>query len=213
MIIKATNIKKCFDDLVLFDNFSIEMRSNEFIGLYGPSGSGKSTIMNILGLIEDYDSGTIEYNQEIIKYSSDKRKLLREEIGFVFQDYALISNQSVAYNFKFIKDPVCSIEESLKYVGLEYVSLNRKIFTLSGGEQQRLAIAKVIYKGCSVIFADEATASVDEENKILIMNIFSKLADNGAIILFVTHDKTLKKYFNRVIYLKDNNNENSKINI
>ena len=156
MIIKATNIKKCFDDLVLFDNFSIEMRSNEFIGLYGPSGSGKSTIMNILGLIEDYDSGTIEYNQEIIKYSSDKRKLLREEIGFVFQDYALISNQSVAYNLKFIKDPICSIEESLEYVGLEYVSLNRKIFTLSGGEQQRLAIAKVIYKGCSVIFADEA---------------------------------------------------------
>lgn len=203
MIIKAVNIKKKFDEFVLFNNFNIELRSGDFIGLYGASGSGKTTIMNILGLIEEYDLGSIEYNNKTIKTSRDKRGLLRKEIGFVFQDYALISNKSIAYNFKFIKKKTCSIEEALEYVGLNYLSPSRKVFTLSGGEQQRVAIAKVIYKGCSVIFADEATASVDEENRIMIMDIFTRIVESGAIVLFVTHDKTLKKYFDRVIYLED----------
>lgn len=209
MNINAVNIKKSFDDFVLFENFNLKINKGEFVGLYGASGSGKTTILNILGLIEDYDSGSIEYNNHKIVNNKQKRKLLREEIGFIFQDFALINNKSIAYNFKFIKNSKIRIEEALEFVGLSYLSLKRKIYTLSGGEQQRVAIAKVIYKGCSVIFADEATASVDENNKEIIMEILSKLAKTGSTILFVTHDKTLKENFDRIIYLANANKSNN----
>lgn len=209
MNINAVNIKKSFNDFVLFENLNLKINKGEFVGLYGASGSGKTTILNILGLIEDYDSGSIEYNNHKIVNNKQKRKLLREEIGFIFQDFALINNKSIAYNFKFIKNSKISIKEALEFVGLSYLSLKRKIYTLSGGEQQRVAIAKVIYKGCSVIFADEATASVDEGNKEIIMEILSKLAKTGTTILFVTHDKTLKEIFDRIIYLANTNKSNN----
>lgn len=204
MLIQAEKIKKQFDDFVLFEDFSIEVGQGEFIGIYGESGSGKTTIMNILGLIEDYDAGQIKYKNQLVANSADKRKLLADEIGFIFQNYALISNKSIAYNFKFIKNNVMTIEEAMKIVGLDYLALNRKVFTLSGGEQQRVAIARTIYKGCSIIFADEPTASVDEDNKLKIMSIFSELVSKGVSILVVTHDLSLKDYFDRLIYLESN---------
>ena len=97
-----------------------------------------------------------------------------------------------------------TIEESMKIVGLDYLVLNRKVFTLSGGEQQRVAIARTIYKGCSIIFADEPTASFDEDNKLKIMSIFSELVSKDVSILVVTHDLSLKEYFDRLIYLESN---------
>lgn len=204
ILIQAEKIKKQFDDFVLFEDFSIEGGPGEFIGIYGESGSGKTTIMNILGLIEDYDAGQIKYKNQLVTSSADKSKLLADEIGFIFQNYALISNKSIAYNFKFIRNNVMTIEESMKIVGLDYLVLNRKVFTLSGGEQQRVAIARTIYKGCSIIFADEPTAAVDEDNKLKIMSIFSELVSKDVSILVVTHDLSLKEYFDRLIYLESN---------
>ena len=160
--------------------------------------------MNILGLIEDYDAGQIKYKNQLVTSSADKSKLLADEIGFIFQNYALISNKSIAYNFKFIRNNVMTIEEAMKIVGLDYLVLNRKVFTLSGGEQQRVAIARTIYKGCSIIFADEPTASFDEDNKLKIMSIFSELVSKDVSILVVTHDLSLKEYFDRLIYLESN---------
>lgn len=201
--IRAKNITKKFDDFTLFENLCLDIQEGDFVGIYGGSGSGKTTLLNILGLIEKYDIGVIEYNGVPILKNSARRKILAEEVGFVFQNYALITNKSIEYNFKYIKKGKYSIKEVLEFVGLGYVSLSRKVFTLSGGEQQRVALAKVLYKEAKVILADEPTASVDDYNKNIIMDIFKRMNDNDVTIVFVTHDVSLKSYFSNTIYLDD----------
>lgn len=202
MQIEVKNLYKSYDRTVLFKDFNILIQKGEFVALLGESGSGKTTLLNIMGLIEPFDKGSILYDSVEIKTMKQKRELLGSQVGFVFQDYGLITNVSIKHNFKFMKPNSISISEALDKVGLSYLELDRKIYTLSGGEQQRIALAKVIYKGASVIFADEATASVDSENKKMIMDILKVLNKEGKTIVFVTHDKSLVSYFDRIVHLE-----------
>lgn len=206
-IIKVSQLCKQFGDNVIFKDFSLEIEEGTMIAIQGKSGSGKSTFLNIIGTIEGYDQGVVEvFNQINVKPNSKKsEKLLRTRIAYLFQNYALIDNLSVKDNLKIAlkysknksSDDISTV---LKSVGLEGFE-NKRIFELSGGEQQRVALARVMLKPCDLVLADEPTGNVDEENKIKIMEIFKTLNMLGKTIVIVTHDISLNEYFDHVVII------------
>ena len=207
-MIKIDNITKAFGDKLVFENFSDEIGPNEFIGIYGKSGAGKTTLLNMIGTLEAVDKGDITILDKDIKFKRNKKYLLKHELGFVFQNYALVDNEDIKYNLMFglrnrklsKKEKETAIIEVLHKVGLDGFE-NKKIYTLSGGEQQRVAIARILLKNPSIILADEPTGSLDNESKEIIINLLKELHQAGKIILVVTHDNELLDIFTRVIKL------------
>ncbi|MDT2767313.1 ABC transporter ATP-binding protein [Globicatella sulfidifaciens] len=207
-MIELVNINKKFGEKTILDNCSFNINPNDFVAIVGESGSGKTTLLNILGLIESVDSGKVKiFDEEYIKPNSiQANKLIRERIGFVFQNFALIDNQSVLYNLlmamKYRKlkksEKLVEIEKVLEFVGLGGYQ-NKKIYELSGGEQQRIAIARAILKPHDLILADEPTGSLDDVNKQIIFELFEKLNEQGKTIIIVTHDFELAKKCKRVL--------------
>lgn len=207
-MIELVNINKNFGDKTILDNCSFNINPNDFVAIVGESGSGKTTLLNILGLIESVDSGKVKmFDEEYIKPNSiQANKLIRERIGFVFQNFALIDNQTVLYNllmamkYRSLKknEKLVEIEKVLEFVGLGGYQ-NKKIYELSGGEQQRIAIARAILKPHDLILADEPTGSLDDVNKQIIFELFEKLNEQGKTIIIVTHDFELAKKCKRVL--------------
>lgn len=207
-MIEIINICKKFDRKVIFKDFSLEVKSGEFIGIIGRSGQGKTTLLNIMGTLEEADSGIVKIMGEDIHTKKMKRILLRDHLGFIFQNYALIDNASVNENLEIAlkhkkmdkKQKNEAILSALKEVGLDDYG-KKIVHTLSGGEQQRVAIARLLLKNPSLILADEPTGSLDSENRDIIVSLFQKLHKQGKTIIMVTHDKSLTKIFSRVIEL------------
>ncbi|NLJ18101.1 ABC transporter ATP-binding protein [Globicatella sulfidifaciens] len=207
-MIELVNINKNFGEKTILDNCSFNINPNDFVAIVGESGSGKTTLLNILGLIESVDSGKVKmFDEEYIKPNSiQANKLIRERIGFVFQNFALIDNQTVLYNllmamkYRTLKksEKLIEIEKVLEFVGLGGYQ-NKKIYELSGGEQQRIAIARAILKPHDLILADEPTGSLDDVNKQIIFELFEKLNEQGKTIIIVTHDFELAKKCKRVL--------------
>lgn len=198
MRIKVENLKKSFNEHVLFENLSFEIKEGAITCIYGKSGSGKTTLLNILGLIEKYDFGTITYDGERINSNKKKKEYLSKKIGFVFQNFALIETETVYENLKILKrlkrqTRDKEIEEALEKFGLKGYQ-NRKVYELSGGEQQRVALAKVYLKQCDLILADEPTASLDEENKQKVLEVLKEFSQNGKTVVVVTHDRSVFDY-------------------
>ena len=194
MKIKVDNLCKSFNHLVLFNHLNLEISENQITCIYGTSGCGKTTLLDIIGLIEPYQSGNIYYDGRTIKNEKEKRKMLREKIGFVFQDFGLIENETVLNNLKIVKK-IAKLKDNEKEINtvLEIlqlpIDLDRKVYELSGGEQQRLAIAKIILKCPDLILADEPTASLDKNNKQIILNLLKSFSKEGKTVVIVTHDK------------------------
>lgn len=207
-MIELKNITKSFGENVLFNQFSCTIEDGEFLGIQGVSGSGKSTLLNIIGLLEKCDSGQIVIDGEEIDYRNKKqiKRLLREKIGYLFQNFALIDDYSILKNLsiglpeKSKKDRVDKIISVLHGLNMD-MDIEKEVFKLSGGEQQRLAIARVILQNKSIILADEPTASVDSENRDIILNILKQLNRAGKTIVIVSHDDYVIKQANRVIQL------------
>ena len=207
-MIELVNINKNFGEKTILDNCSFNINPNDFVAIVGESGSGKTTLLNILGLIESVDSGKVKmFDEEYIKPNSiQANKLIRERIGFVFQNFALIDNQTVLYNllmamkYRSLKksEKLVEIEKVLEFVGLGGYQ-NKKIYELSGGEQQRIAIARAILKPHDLILADEPTGSLDDVNKQIIFELFETLNEQGKTIIIVTHDFELAKKCKRVL--------------
>jgi len=189
-------------------NFSIE--PGEFVSLVGPSGSGKTTLLYVLGGLEPYQEGSVKiFNQELNTYTSQEKAHLRSrKIGFVFQFYNLIPNLTVYENIllsqvlgdhKDIED----IIHMLDIVGLKGYE-NHYPAQLSGGMQQRVAIARCLINQPEIIFADEPTGNLDYANGKIIMELFAKLnKDYKKTILMVTHNEETTLYANRVIHMLD----------
>lgn len=212
-MILIENIYKKFDENNVIENFSCHIKNEEFVAIMGPSGSGKSTILNIVGGLENPNSGniTIDNIKNPWKNRKNKTKILRYTIGYLFQNYALIENKTVSANLDIAlkynknKDKDKLKRDILKKVGLEE-KLNTKVYKLSGGEQQRVAIARLFLKPCKVILADEPTASLDEENKKNILFLLNELNKTyKKTILIVTHDKFIGDSAHRIIYLHKQN--------
>lgn len=206
MKIEIKNLKKQFGSKVLFENLSLDIPERKSTCIFGKSGCGKTTLLNLIGFLEPYSSGEILYDGILIKRSSEIKKMLREKIGFIFQDFGLIENETVLENIKLVKrirqqkNYKEKVDEVLNTLNLSNV-LNRKVFELSGGEQQRVAIAKIILKDPDLVLADEPTASLDDDNKIVILNLMRKFVDNGKTVVVVSHDDNVIQWADNAIDL------------
>ncbi|MEX3914359.1 ATP-binding cassette domain-containing protein [Bacillus paralicheniformis] len=205
-MIELKSISKSFDGKSVLSNFSIHIEENEFVSIVGKSGSGKTTLLNIISLLDSPDDGTVE----ILGYQNPKSKevmmLRRENLGYIFQNYVLMDNETVLTNLllstAYAKDfDKNKLSEALELVGLDKSFLKKKVYQLSGGEQQRVAIARIILKPCDIILADEPTGNLDEFNKNIILSLFHQLKDMGKTIICVTHDQEIANCSDRVINL------------
>lgn len=208
MKIEINGLTKKFGEISLFEELNLEIKDKKITCLYGSSGCGKTTILNIIGLIEPYDKGRVFYDgREVIK-KNEKRNFLRNDVGFIFQDFGLLENETVLQNMKLVykirksKDPADRIDKVLQQLQLENM-LYRKVYELSGGEQQRIAIAKLILKDPQLVLADEPTASLDEENKKIVLTMIKKLRDLGKTIIIVSHDDEVREFADHSIDLNE----------
>lgn len=209
-IIQLNNITKSYGSRKIINDFCMEVEEGEFVAITGASGKGKSTLLNIIGLIENVDNGDvlIDGEQNLKPNSNKATKVLREKLSYLFQNFALIDEETVKYNLflalKYVKGSksykLQLIRTTLSKVGLEDYE-KRKIYELSGGEQQRVAIARVMLKPSKIILADEPTGSLDEGNKNTVIKLLQMLNDEGKTIVMVTHDKKVAESCNRVINL------------
>jgi len=207
-VISLKDITKKYGDNVIFEKFNLKVEQGDFIAIMGPSGKGKSTLLNIIGLLEEFDFGSLEiYDVKNPKfYTKAGIKLLREKISYLFQNFGLVEDKTVEYNIniatKFIRSRKQDIEkqkkEVFKKLGLEGYE-KRKIYQLSGGEQQRIALARILLKPSEIILADEPTGSLDEENKHIVMKMISDLNKEGKTIIIVTHDMEVAKCCSKII--------------
>lgn len=194
MKIKVKDLCKSFGNLILFDHLTLEIPEKEITCIYGTSGCGKTTLLDIIGFIEPYQSGKIFYDGKQVRNKASQRKMLRDNIGFIFQDFGLIESETIINNLKIVKKikkmshKEKRIKEVLNSLQLD-MDLNRKVYELSGGEQQRLAIAKIILKNPDLILADEPTVSLDLGNKEIILNLLKQFSTEGKTVIIVTHDK------------------------
>ncbi|SHI27043.1 ABC transporter ATP-binding protein [Desulfosporosinus lacus] len=196
-IIELNNVSKTYGNKIVLDKFSLQINEGDFIAIMGPSGSGKSTLLNIIGLLEKVDAGNVIIDGAINIHtnSSKSTRILREKIAYLFQNFALIDEETVQYNLNLAlkyfhgtkKDRLVQLKKTLNFVGLEGYE-KRKIYELSGGEQQRVSIARLMLKPSKIILADEPTGSLDEQNRDLILDYLEKLNSEGKTIVLVTHD-------------------------
>lgn len=202
-MITLKNINKKFNDKVLFNDYNLNIQQGEFVIVSGESGSGKTTLLNMIGALEKVDSGQIIVDGIDILNKKNQLKYYRNIVGFLFQNFVLLEDKTVYQNLNIIREKNrsdISIEESLKRVGLED-KINSKVYTLSGGEQQRVALARLMIKKCSLILADEPTGSLDRRNAERVMEILKQMNEDGNTIILVTHDEKLKERGSRVIEL------------
>ena len=207
-IVKLKNISKSYYQHNVFHDFNLEIDEGKFIIISGKSGSGKSTLCNIIGLLDKPDQGKVFIKDQEIDYKDSKiAKLLSKNISYLFQNFALIDNKTVGYNLELVypskkerKNNRKLIEEKLSEVGMEG-TYDKYIYECSGGQQQRVAIARLLLKQGDIIICNEPTGSLDEENKMLVMNLICDLHKKGKTIIMVTHDKTLYSYAKRVIMI------------
>ena len=200
-MIQIVGLTKSFGDHVIFDNLSFEIADGEFVVFSGKSGCGKTTMLNLIGGIDTPDSGQIIVDGTDITKQKNRIEYFRTKVSFLFQNFALIENKTVLENLKMVKPhsrTEVTIEQALKKVGLED-KLNAKVYTLSGGEQQRVALARIMIKQCGIILADEPTGSLDAENAGVVMDILNELNKQGKTVILVTHDESLKGRGSRII--------------
>lgn len=200
-MIEIENISKKYDDRYLFRNMTLKIKDNEFVCFSGQSGSGKTTLLNIIGGLEKPTEGQIFINGLNTAKSKDLNKIYADEIGFIFQNFVLVEDKTVNQNLNLIKSKHrsdISIEEALDYVGL-LDKIDTKIYKLSGGEQQRVALARLLVKKCKIVLADEPTGSLDTKNAKIVMDLLLKLQSLKKALVLVTHDENLKKMAGRVV--------------
>lgn len=209
-MIEIKNINKYFGSKQVFSNFCYNIQDKKITAIVGPSGSGKSTLLNMIGLLDNIYEGKIIYNGKSIscKNPKEKTKFIRNHINYLFQNYALIEDDTVENNLllaleyeKISKlEKKKKITEKLSLVGLENLE-SRKVYTLSGGEQQRVALARILLKEGDIVLADEPTGNLDKKNSDIVMNLLKKLKIEGKTIIVVTHDETIASQCDDIIRL------------
>lgn len=208
-MIKIHQLTKTFGDRTVFSDLNLNFDAGKVYALIGNSGCGKTTLLNMVAKLEPYDQGSIQYK------GKDLRKIkptnyFRNEIGYLFQNFGLIDNKTVSENLdlglighKLDKQKKRETkEEVLDRVGLSYIQLDQKVYELSGGEAQRVALAKIILKDPPLILADELTAALDPETSQEIMDLLLTLKNKERLIIIATHNPTIWKQADQVVSLK-----------
>ncbi|MCD7756290.1 MAG: ATP-binding cassette domain-containing protein [Firmicutes bacterium] len=202
-MIEIQNLCKRFEDKVLFDNYNYSIPDGGFVVFCGESGCGKTTLLNMIGCLEPPDSGSILIDGVDIWKMRNKRDLFACKLGFLFQNFALLEGKTVAQNLEIIQKKSrtqTSVTEALEAVGLAN-KLGTRVYKLSGGEQQRVALARLMLKKCDVILADEPTGSLDDENADTVMDILHLLNQAGKTIILVTHSERIISRERQVVHL------------
>ena len=217
-ILELKNVNKSYDGRKIIDNLTISIPENSLVAITGKSGSGKSTILNMIGLLESIDSGSIKINgNSIPNINSSKATMLRRNtINYLFQSYALISDITVLDNLmvamEFLdlskKEKNDKIDKVLKDLDI-FILKNKKVNTLSGGEQQRVALARCILKPGNLILADEPTGSLDPKMAEIVFELIKYLRDKyNKTVIIVTHDISLA---NKADFIKNYKSKNRKL--
>ena len=202
-MIEVKNLTKTFGENTVFKDLCFKIDDGEFVVFSGKSGCGKTTMLNLIGGIDTPDSGEILVDGADITKQKNRIEYFRNKVSFLFQNFALIDNKTVEENLNMVKKNTrtdTTIEQALESVGLKD-KIKAKVYTLSGGEQQRVALARIMIKKCDLILADEPTGSLDKENSARVIEILKKLNSEGKTVILVTHDEELKKAGSRIIEL------------
>lgn len=212
MTIQIENLSKKYKHNLVFSNVNLTVKEQSFVAIHGTSGSGKSTLLNIIGLLEKYDSGVLKLFKKNAPPVNSKHSLLmqRSEISYLFQNFGLIEDETIEDNLDIAlvyeklpkSEKLERKKQVLESVNLSY-DLKTKIYELSGGEKQRVALARVLLKKSKLILADEPTGSLDDTNKEDILKLLRKEQDKGKTIILATHDPTIIKNCDSSLLIRD----------
>ncbi len=213
-MIRTHNIEKSYalgeERVKVLHGVDLEIKTGEMVALTGSSGSGKSTFMNILGCLDQPDTG--EYflaGEDVAQLSEDELAVIRNQrIGFVFQTFNLLPRMSALENvglpllYAGIPNPQEKAASALQLVGLGS-RMDHEPNQLSGGQRQRVAIARAIINDPAIILADEPTGNLDSQTSVEVMELFLELNRQGRTIVIVTHEPDIATYCRRQIRMKD----------
>ena len=209
-MIETVNLSKSYGNHVVINNLNLKINEQEIVAIVGPSGCGKSTLLNIIGQIDDQYDGTLLIDEKTMNKlnQSQKEKFIRYHINYLFQNFALIETETVKENLligleysKLKKQEKNErIAEVLKKVKLEK-TLNKKVYELSGGEQQRIALARIMLKPGNIVLADEPTGNLDKDSSLLVMKVLKELQKDGKTIIIVTHSEEIARQCDRIVEL------------
>ena len=213
-IVELKNVSKIYStgekEFKALDNIDLDINKGEFVVILGPSGAGKSTLLNLIGGMDSPTNGSIKIDgEEISKYNENQLSEYRaENIGFIFQFYNILPTLTVLENVELVKDVVKNgndSKEAIKAVGLEE-HMNKFPNQLSGGEQQRVSIARAIAKNPKLLLCDEPTGALDSKTGVEVLKLLKKQCDgnNGAnTVVIVTHNSLFAEIADTVIRVKN----------
>ena len=214
-MIELQHIWKQFGSRIIFSDLNLNFQSGMVYALIGDSGCGKTTLLNMLAKLETFDKGEIVYKGKSLT-SLKNEEFYRNELGYLFQNFGLLESQTIRENLDLgligkkqnkKQEKERLLLQALQAVRLDYLSLNQKIYELSGGEAQRIALAKIILKDPPLILADEPTASLDPKNSKEIMEILLELRNANRTIIIATHNPSIWKMADQVIHLSQDGKE------
>jgi len=199
-------------DVAALKSISIRIDKGEFVSIMGPSGSGKSTLMNIIGCLDVPTAGKYELDNIAVEGLNDNQlaEIRNKKIGFVFQTFNLLAREDAIHNVELPmvyndvseKERIATALRTLDIVGLGKRAKHRPN-EMSGGERQRVAIARSLVNNPAIILADEPTGNLDSRTGVEIMAIFKKLNSDGITIILVTHERDIANYSQRIIHIRD----------
>ncbi|EAI4869462.1 ABC transporter ATP-binding protein [Campylobacter coli] len=207
-LIQIKNLSKKFGKVKALDNINLNIYKGEWLAIMGPSGSGKSTLLNILSLMDDPSSGKYILDNEDLEQINEEQKitLRREKIGLIFQQFHLIPYLSALKNVMLSQYYHSSVDEEDAKAILEKVGLSHRLShlpsQLSGGEQQRVCIARALINNPEILLADEPTGNLDEANEKIVLETLQKLKNEGKTIVLITHNPELAKFADRTLILQ-----------
>lgn len=209
--IELTHYSKSYGNHVIFKDFSFTVQANEMVAVTGESGIGKSTLLNSLSLIENFDEGQyFLFGSPAPRCNTrEANRIIREKISYLFQNFALVDHYSVNENLmmalKYTKmsnqEKYDRIHEALSQISLQEF-IDKKVFTLSGGQQQKIALIRASLKPSELLLADEPTGSLDEKNREIILKQLHVLHALGKTIILVTHDPYVADSCQRKVVIK-----------
>ncbi|EDP3188013.1 ATP-binding cassette domain-containing protein [Campylobacter jejuni] len=207
-LIQIKNLSKKFGKVKALDNINLNIYKGEWLAIMGPSGSGKSTLLNILSLMDDPSSGKYILDNEDLEQINEEQKitLRREKIGLIFQQFHLIPYLSALENVMLSQYYHSSVDKEDAKAVLEKVGLSHRLShlpsQLSGGEQQRVCIARALINNPEILLADEPTGNLDEANEKIVLETLQKLKNEGKTIVLITHNPDLAKFADRTLILQ-----------
>ncbi|MBR1676490.1 MAG: ABC transporter ATP-binding protein [Clostridia bacterium] len=207
-LLEIRNVSKIYGELKALDNINLKVEEGEWLAIMGPSGSGKSTMMNIIGCMDKPTMGEVLLDGKDISKESEKNltSIRRDKIGLIFQQFHLVSYMNAVENVMLSQYYHSMPDEKEALEALERVGLKERAkhlpSQLSGGEQQRVCVARALINHPEIILADEPTGNLDEANENIVIDLFRQLHKEGTTLVVVTHDPEVGEVAERMIRLE-----------